>query len=47
MAPIDLKQLEIDRILNVVRPLGWTVVSTKREGDKVEVILEKIVKGEV
>jgi len=41
---VDLKQLELDRILNVVRPLGWTVVKTERTEDKVIITLEKTVK---
>jgi len=43
----DLKQLELDRIINLLRSFGWAVVSSRFEGDKIIVQMEKIIKPEV
>jgi len=44
---VDLKQFELDRIVNMLRSFGWAVVSSRFEGEKVIVTFEKTVKAEV
>jgi len=44
---IDIKQFEIDRIVNMMRSFGWSVVETKKQDDKVIITMEKIIKAEV
>jgi len=43
MSPIDLKQFELDRIVNMLKAFGWSVVATRFEDQKVIVTFEKIV----
>ena len=44
---IDIKQFELDRVVNLMKAFGWTITQSRFEGDKVIVELEKIVKPEV
>lgn len=44
---IDLKQFEIDRVVNMMRSFGWSVVKTEKLEDKVTITMEKIIKAEV
>jgi hypothetical protein len=44
---VDVKQMELDRITNMLRSFGWRVVSTRIEGEKLVVQMEKEVKVEV
>lgn len=43
---VDQKQFELDRITNMLRSFGWSVVSTEFQGDKIVVKVEKIVSKE-
>jgi hypothetical protein len=43
---VDIKQFELDRIINMLRSFGWSVVESRFEGDKIIVRMEKIVKAE-
>jgi len=45
--PIDLKQFELDRIVNMLKSFGWSVVKSEFADNKVIVTFEKIVTGEV
>lgn len=40
------KQLELDRIVNMLRSFGWAVRESKFEGDVIRVTFEKTVKTE-
>jgi len=40
---VDLKQLELDRIVTMLRSFGWSVVSTSFQDNKVVVTFEKVV----
>ena len=44
---IDPKQFELDRIVNMMRSFGWSVVKTEFQGDRIIVQMEKVVKPEV
>lgn len=44
--PIDTKQFELDRVVNMLRSFGWNVTSSSFVGDKVIVTFEKVVKVE-
>ena len=44
---IDIKQYELDRIVNMMRSFGWAVVKTEFQGDRIIVQMEKVVKPEV
>jgi len=41
---VDQKQFELDRIQNMVRSFGWSVVSTEMGDNKVSVKIEKVMK---
>lgn len=41
---VDAKQIELDRMVNMARSFGWTVVKTEMIADKVVVTLEKEIK---
>lgn len=43
---VDLKQFELDRIVNMLKSFGWQVTSSSFQGEKVIVTLEKTVKTE-
>ena len=45
--PIDIKQFELDRVVNMLRAFGWTVVRSEFQGDKIVISMEKIVTPEV
>jgi len=44
MSP-ELKEYELDRVINTIKSFGWTVVSSAIEGDKVKVEFEKMLVG--
>lgn len=44
---IDFKQFELDRVVNLLKAFGWSVVSSSFQDDKVIVQFEKVVKPEV
>lgn len=44
MSP-DVKQFELDRIVNMLKSFTWSVVSSKIEGDKVVVQFQKAMPG--
>lgn len=44
---IDVKQLELDRLINMMRSFGWTVQRSEFQGEKIIVTMEKVVKPEV
>ena len=44
---IDIKQYELDRIVNMMRSFGWSTVKTEFVGDRIVVTMEKVVKPEV
>lgn len=44
MSP-DLKEYELDRVINTIKSFGWTVVGSSIVGDKVNVEFEKMVGG--
>jgi len=41
---IDVKQFELDRIVNMLKSFGWTVVSSSFQENKVVVTFEKVIK---
>jgi len=41
---VDLKQFELDRIVNMLKAFGWRVVSTSTAGAMVTATFEKEVK---
>jgi hypothetical protein len=43
---IDVRQFEVDRLVNMLRAFGWAVTATKFEPEKVIVTVEKEVKPE-
>ena len=43
---IDLKQYELDRIVNMLKSFGWAVVSSSFQDTKVIVTFEKVVAAE-
>jgi hypothetical protein len=42
---VDMKQFELDRIVNMLKSFGWTVVSSNFSDNKVVVTFEKIVEA--
>ena len=40
---IDMKQFELDRIVNMLKSFGWSVVSSSFQENKVVVTFEKII----
>lgn len=44
MSP-DVKQFELDRIVNMLKSFTWTVVSSRIEGDKVIAQFQKVMPG--
>ena len=42
----DVKQFELDRIVNMLKSFGWAVVSSSFQADKIIVTFEKTVKTE-
>jgi len=40
---VDARQLELDRMVNMARSFGWTVVKTEFVENKIVVTLEKVV----
>lgn len=44
---IDVKQFELDRIVNMLRSFGWTVQKSEFIGDKIVITMEKTIKPEV
>ena len=47
MMAIDVKQFELDRMMNMMRSFGWTVVKSEFAGDRIIVQMEKVVKPEI
>jgi len=45
--PIDIKQFELDRVVNMLRAFDWSVVKTEFQGNKIVIQMEKIVTPEV
>lgn len=43
---VDKKQLELDRIVNMLKTFGWSIVSSQFQGDKISISFEKVVKEE-
>ena len=43
---VDMKQFELDRVVNMLRAFGWSVVKTEFQGDKIIISMEKIVSPE-
>ena len=43
--PIDLKQFELDRIVNLLKSMGWSVTGSGFEDSKVVASFEKTVSG--
>jgi len=43
---IDIKQFELDRIVNMLKSFGWSVTSSSFQADKIIVSFEKVVKAE-
>lgn len=43
---IDVKQFELDRVVNMLRSFGWAVVKSEIQADKLIVTMEKVVKTE-
>lgn len=43
---VDVKQYELDRIVNMLKSFGWSVINSAFAGDKITVTFEKIVKVE-
>lgn len=41
---VNKKQIELDRIVNMLRSFGWDVRTSSFDGDKVTVTFEKTVK---
>jgi hypothetical protein len=44
MSP-EMKQYEIDRVVNTIKSFGWTSVGSRIEGSKVVVDFEKMLAG--
>lgn len=44
---VDVKQLELDRIVNLMKSFGWQVQRSEFQGEKIVVTMEKVVKPEV
>lgn len=44
---IDVKQFELDRMVNMMRSFGWTVVKSEFAENRIIVQMEKVVKPEV
>lgn len=44
---LDVKQFELDRVINMLRSFGWSVVKTEFQGDKIIIQMEKTVTPEV
>jgi ParB/RepB/Spo0J family partition protein len=47
MMAIDVKQFELDRMINMMRSFGWTVVKSEFQDQRIIVQMEKVVKPEV
>jgi transketolase N-terminal domain/subunit len=45
--PTAIQQFELERIVNMLKSFGWSVITTKYDGDRIEATFEKIVKAEV
>lgn len=45
--PVDMKQFERDRIVNMLKSFGWEMVSTTSEGDVVTITFKKTIIAEV
>lgn len=45
--PMDVKQFELDRVVNMLKSFGWSVVESRFEENKVVVKFEKVVAPEV
>jgi hypothetical protein len=43
--PVDLKQFELNRIVNMLKSMEWTVVSSGFQGHKVVATFEKTAPG--
>jgi len=41
----DLKQYELDRVVNTIKSFGWTLVSSSIGEDKVKVEFQKVLEG--
>ena len=41
----ELKQYELDRVVNTIKSFGWTTIGSRIEGDKVVVDFEKMLVG--
>ena len=41
---IDIKQFELDRIVNMLKSFGWSVTSSSFQENKIIATFEKIVK---
>ena len=44
---INIQQFELERVVNLLKAFGWSLVLSRFEGDKVHVEFEKVVKLEV
>lgn len=44
--PVDKKQFELDRIVNMLKSFGWSVTSSSFQGNKVVVTFEKTITEE-
>lgn len=44
MSP-EMKQYELDRVINTIKSFGWTSIGSKIEGNKVVVDFEKMLAG--
>jgi hypothetical protein len=44
---VDVKQFELDRIVNMLKAFGWAVTGSQFVGDKITVTFEKTVVSEV
>jgi hypothetical protein len=42
----DKKQMELDRIVNMLRSFGWSVTSSSFAGERITVTFEKVIKEE-
>lgn len=42
---VDLKQFELNRITNMLKSMGWSIVSSGFQGEKVVVSFEKTAPG--
>lgn len=45
--PVDVKQFERERIINMLKSFGWEMESTSIDGDKLTITIVKTVKSEV